>query len=54
MTCEGFISANDAQPVDKKNRYIGHNHYEHDATIIKIIDSQVRHKHLYCILGVLL
>ena len=54
MTCEGFISANDAQPVDKKNRYIRHNHYEHDATIIKIIASQVRHKHLYCILGVLL
>ena len=22
MTCEGFMSAKEAQPVDKKNRYI--------------------------------
>ena len=33
MTCEGFMSATEAQPVDKKNRYIRHNYYEHDATI---------------------
>ena len=48
MTCEGLISAKDAQPVDKKNRYM--TYYEQDATI-KIIDSQVRHKHPHCILG---
>lgn len=33
MTCEGLISAKDAQPVDKKNRHVRHNYYEHDATI---------------------
>ena len=39
MTCEGLISAKDAQPVDKKYRHIYDikNYYEHDAAI-KIID----------------